>query len=152
MVYKFLSTLLRKKGFTTSKLQERYIQDGFCNVPSNLKDELLHLGSEYIFRLKTRLLEMISLYGGVYKPRGQTRGVAQMITTINNSYLVKVSKWGEGVKIAQNFVHVVCTHPLSGIAELRSLDLHILNGAAAHSNLVTLAEILQQQMPTGKPK
>ena len=65
MDYKFLSTLLRKKGFATSKLQERYIQDGFCNVPSNLKDELLHsgrLGSEYIFRLKTRLLEIVSLY------------------------------------------------------------------------------------------
>ena len=31
--------------------------------------------------------------GGVYKPRGQTRGrgVVQMTTTLNNSYLVKVS-------------------------------------------------------------
>ena len=30
-------------------------------------------------------------FGGVDKPRGQTRGVAQMTTTLNNSYLVKVS-------------------------------------------------------------
>ena len=39
-----------------------------------------------------------SSQGGVYKPRGQTRGrgVAQMTTTLNNSYLVKVSTWGEG--------------------------------------------------------
>ena len=29
--------------------------------------------------------------GGMYKPRGQTRGVAQMITKLNNDYLVKVS-------------------------------------------------------------
>ena len=62
------------------------------------------------------------VYGGVYKPRGQTTrtnegggGVAQMTTTLNNSYLVKVStKGGEGVKIAQNSVHVVCTRPLYG--------------------------------------
>ena len=32
-------------------------------------------------------------------------------TMIDNSYLVKVSTWGEGVKIAQNSVHVVCTCP-----------------------------------------
>ena len=31
--------------------------------------------------------------GGVYKPRGQTRGVAQMTTTLNNSYLVKLPKF-----------------------------------------------------------
>ena len=31
------------------------------------------------------------LIGGVYKPRGQTRGVAQMTTTLNKSYLAKVS-------------------------------------------------------------
>ena len=38
-----------------------------------------------------------------------------MTTTLNNSYLVKVStKGGEGVKIAQNSVHVVYTHPLYG--------------------------------------
>ena len=32
-------------------------------------------------------------FGGMYKPRGQMRGrgVAQMTTTLNNSYLVKVS-------------------------------------------------------------
>ena len=35
-----------------------------------------------------------------------------MTTTLNNSYLVKVSTKGEGVKIAQNSVHVVCTCPL----------------------------------------
>ena len=36
--------------------------------------------------------------GGVYKPRGQTRGrgVAQMTTTLNNGYLVKVSTNGGG--------------------------------------------------------
>ena len=54
--------------------------------------------------------------GGMYKPRGQTRGegeFAQMTTTLNNSYLVKVSTWGRGVKIAQNSVHVVCTRPLT---------------------------------------
>ena len=41
-------------------------------------------------------------------------GVAQMTTTLNNSYLVKVStQGGGGVKIAQNSVHVVCTCPLN---------------------------------------
>ena len=48
-------------------------------------------------------------------PRGQMRGrgVTQMTTTLNNSYLVIVSTQGEGVKIAQNSVVVVCTrtHP-----------------------------------------
>ena len=39
-------------------------------------------------------------------------GVAQMTTTLNKSYLVKVFTWGRGVKIAQNSVHVVCTRPL----------------------------------------
>ena len=54
----------------------------------------------------------------MYKLRGQVRGnrgrgVAQMTTTLNNSYLqVKVSTKGEGVKIVQNFVHVVYTRPL----------------------------------------
>ena len=32
-----------------------------------------------------------------------------MTTILNNSYLVKVSTKGEGVKLAQNSVHVVCT-------------------------------------------
>ena len=37
-----------------------------------------------------------------------------MTTTLNNSYLVKVStQGGGGVKIAQNSVHVVCTQPLT---------------------------------------
>ena len=36
---------------------------------------------------------VIGKFGGVYKPRGQTRGrrVAQMTTPLNNSYSVKVS-------------------------------------------------------------
>ena len=34
-----------------------------------------------------------------------------MTTTFNNSYLLKVSTEGEGVKIVQNSVHVVCTRP-----------------------------------------
>ena len=47
--------------------------------------------------------------GGVYKPRGQTRerGVAQMTTPLNNSYLVKVSTLGSKLpKILSTwFVH-----------------------------------------------
>ena len=40
-------------------------------------------------------------------------GVAQMTTTLNNSYVVfKSVQIGEGVKIAQNSVDVVCTRPL----------------------------------------
>ena len=57
------------------------------------------------------LFSELKLGGGrLYKPRGQTKseGVPQMTTTINNSYLVKVSTYlGERVKI-----HVVCTCPL----------------------------------------
>ena len=39
-------------------------------------------------------LDIDDLSGGVYNPRGQARGeggVAQMTTTLNNRYLVKVS-------------------------------------------------------------
>ena len=38
-------------------------------------------------------------------------GVAQMTTTLNNTYLVKCPHRGRGSKIAQNSVHVVCTRP-----------------------------------------
>ena len=41
-------------------------------------------------------------------------GVSQMTTTLNNCYLIKVTTWGEEVKIAQNSVHVVCTRSLIG--------------------------------------
>ena len=50
--------------------------------------------------------------GAMYKPREQMRGVAQMTTILNNIYLVKVSTVREGVKIAQNSVHMVCIRPL----------------------------------------
>ena len=49
--------------------------------------------------IKTIGIQILSIKdkkGGVYKPRGQTRGVTQMATTLNNSYLVKLSTWGEG--------------------------------------------------------
>ena len=52
-----------------------------------------------IKRLKNQMKRnKIASIGGVYKPRGQTRGegVVQMATTINNSYFVKVSTLGEG--------------------------------------------------------
>ena len=61
---------------------------------------------------------LLEIQGRFMKGRVQTtwtneggEGVAQMTTTLNNSYLEKVSTWGEGFKIAQNSVHVVCTQP-----------------------------------------
>ena len=52
-------------------------------------------------------------FGTAYKPRRQVRGrgVAQMSTLLDKSYLVKVSTKGEGVKKAPTSVYVVCTQP-----------------------------------------
>ena len=59
-----------------------------------------------------------SLKGTVYKPRRQVRGrgVAQMSTLLNKSYLVKVSTKEEGgSKMPPNSVYVVCTQPLMDV-------------------------------------
>ena len=62
-------------------------------------------------------LEQTVWYGGVTNHVDKRGGVAQMTTTLNNSYLFSKSVHigGAGVKIVQNSVHVVCTQPLTGV-------------------------------------
>ena len=60
---------------------------------------VVHHKSQFQFKIFTRL-QFQNIIGGVYKPRGRghTRGreVAQMTTTLDNSYFVKMSTQGEG--------------------------------------------------------
>ena len=56
-----------------------------------------------------------------------------MTTTLNNSYLVKVStKGGGGVKIAQNSVHVVCSTCPILISEISECKLAIKIRSICH--------------------
>ena len=51
------------------------------------------------------------MYHETFGNMNHPRVVTQMTKIIKNCYFVKVSTWGEGVKIAQNSIHVVCTRP-----------------------------------------
>ena len=63
--------------------------------------------------------------GDMFKPRGQIRGGEG---GCSNDHNTSVNIRGEGVKIAQNFVFVVCTRPQSSIA--RALTTTMSQGIA----------------------